>query len=129
MHGGKEGKASFCITRELGELLDILASSIGSLTNPLKLSRTFKSVKNRTISDKTLKKYIDYMTDAFLIERARRFDLKEKRYIASAAKYCFEGIGLHNARLEYCVNPGHLLYESNSTRPRLAVFSEVFYKT
>ena len=79
---------------ELAELLDILASSIGSLTNPLKLSRTFKSVKNRTISDKTLKKYIDYMTDAFLIERARRFDLKGKRYIASAAKYYFENIRL-----------------------------------
>lgn len=86
---------------ELGELLDILASSIGSLTNPLKLSRTFKSVKNRTISDKTLKKYIDYMTDAFLLERARRFDLKGKRYIASAAKYYFEDIGLRNARLGF----------------------------
>ena len=86
---------------ELGELVNILASSIGALTNPLKLSKTFKSVKNKTISDKTLKKYIDYISDAFLIEKAQRFDLKGKRYINSLAKYYFEDIGLRNARLNF----------------------------
>ena len=81
--------------------MDILSSAIGSLTNPLKLSKTFKSMKGRTISDKTLKKYIDYMRDAFLIEKAQRFDLKGKRYINSLAKYYFEDAGLRNARLNF----------------------------
>ena len=86
---------------ELGELMDILSSAIGSLTNPLKLSKTFKSVKGKTISDKTLKKYMDYMSDAFMIEKTQRFDLKGKRYINSLAKYYFEDIGLRNARLNF----------------------------
>ena len=86
---------------EMDELVDILASAIGSLTNPVKLSRTFKSVKNKTISDKTLKKYIDYLQDAFLISKAVRFDIKGKKYIGSPAKYYFEDIGLRNARLGF----------------------------
>ncbi len=86
---------------EFDELLDILASAIGSLTNPLKLSNTFKSVKNKIISDKTLKKYLDYLTDAFLVSRAKRYDIKGKKYINSPAKYYFEDIGLRNARLEF----------------------------
>ncbi len=86
---------------EFDELLDILASSIGSLTNPLKLSNTFKSVKGKTISDKTLKKYLDYLIDAFLLSKAKRYDIKGKKYINSPAKYYFEDIGLRNARLEF----------------------------
>jgi len=86
---------------ELDELVDILASAIGSLTNPTKLAKTIKSVKNKTISDKTLKTYIDYLSDAFLISRAKRFDIKGKRYIGSPAKYYFEDIGLRNARLNF----------------------------
>lgn len=86
---------------ELDELVDILASAIGSLTNPTKLAKTIKSVKNKSISDKTLKTYIDYLEDAFLISKAKRFDIKGKRYIGSPAKYYFEDIGLRNARLNF----------------------------
>lgn len=86
---------------ELDELVDILASAIGSLTNPAKLAKTMKTVKNKSISDKTLKTYIDYLGDAFLISKAKRFDIKGKRYIGSPAKYYFEDIGLRNARLNF----------------------------
>lgn len=86
---------------ELDELVDILASAVGSLTNPSKLAKTFRSVKGKTISDKTLKTYIDYLIDAFLISKAKRFDIKGKRYIGSPAKYYFEDIGLRNARLNF----------------------------
>lgn len=86
---------------EFDELLDILASAIGSLTNPLKLANTFKSVKGKTISDKTLKKYLDYLIDAFLVSRAKRYDVKGRKYINSPAKYYFEDVGLRNARLEF----------------------------
>lgn len=86
---------------ELDELVDILASAIGSLTNPLKLANTFKSVKKKNISDKTLKKYIDYLIDAFLVSKAVRYDIKGKRYIGALSKYYFEDIGLRNARLNF----------------------------
>lgn len=86
---------------EIDELLDILSSSIGSLTNPLKLSKTFKSIKNKTISDKTISNYIGYFEDSFLISKAKRYDVKGKRYINSPLKYYFEDIGLRNARLNF----------------------------
>lgn len=86
---------------ELDELVDILASAVGSLTNPSKLAKTFKSVKGKVISDKTLKTYIDYLIDAFLISKAKRFDIKGKRYIGSPAKYYFDDVGLRNARLNF----------------------------
>ena len=86
---------------ELGELVDILASAVGSLTNPLKLAKTFKSVKNKNVSNMTLNKYIDYLTDAFLINKAVRYDIKGRKYIGSPAKYYFEDIGLRNARLNF----------------------------
>jgi hypothetical protein len=86
---------------ELDELLDILASVIGSLTSPLKLEKTFKSVKDKTISSKTLSKYIDYFIDAFLVSKAIRYDVKGRKYIGSPAKYYFEDIGLRNARLNF----------------------------
>lgn len=86
---------------ELDELVDILASAIGSLTNPSKLAKTFRSVKGKAISDKTLKTYIDYLIDAFLISKAKRFDIKGKRYIGSPAKYYFEDMGLRNACLNF----------------------------
>ncbi|MDO5296137.1 MAG: ATP-binding protein [bacterium] len=86
---------------ELDELVDILASAIGSLTNPLKLSNTFKSVKKKPISDKTLKRYLDYLLDAFLVSKAARYDIKGRRYIGSPAKYYFEDVGLRNARLNF----------------------------
>lgn len=86
---------------ELDELLDILSSSIGSLTNPLKLSKAFKSIKNKTISDKTISNYINYFEDSFLISKAKRYDIKGKKYINSPMKYYFEDIGLRNARLNF----------------------------
>ena len=86
---------------ELDELVDILASAVGSLTNPLKLANTFKTVKKKAISDKTLKKYMDYLMDAFLLSKAVRYDIKGRRYIGSPAKFYFEDVGLRNARLNF----------------------------
>ena len=86
---------------ELDELVDILASAVGSLTNPLKLANTFKTVKKKTISDKTLKKYKDYLMDAFLVSKAVRYDIKGRKYIGSPAKFYFEDVGLRNARLNF----------------------------
>ena len=86
---------------ELDELVDILASGVGSFTNTQKLVNTFKSVKKKTITDKTLKRYLDYLMDAFLVSKAVRFDIKGKKYIGSLAKYYFEDIGLRNARLSF----------------------------
>ncbi len=86
---------------ELEELLDILSSSIGSLTNPKKLSDTFKSVKQSSISPDTLKHYLDYFVDSFLIDQAKRYDIKGKRYINTPSKYYFTDIGLRNARLNF----------------------------
>lgn len=86
---------------EIGELTDVLASSIGSLTNPLKLSNTFASVKNVRLSANTIASYIDYLEDAFLIEKAIRYDIKGKKYINTPAKYYFVDLGLRNARLSF----------------------------
>lgn len=86
---------------ELDELVDILSSAVGSLTNPLKLANTFKTVKKKAISDKTLKKYLDYLTDAFLVSKAVRYDIKGRKYIGSPAKFYFEDVGLRNARLNF----------------------------
>ncbi|MCI8310112.1 ATP-binding protein [uncultured Clostridium sp.] len=86
---------------ELDELLDILSSAVGSLTNPLKLSKTFRSEKNKNIDDKTIKRYIDYFEDSFLINEAKRYDVKGKKYINSPYKYYFEDIGLRNARINF----------------------------
>ena len=86
---------------ELDELVDILSSAVGSLTNPLKLANTFKTVKKKVISDKTLKKYLGYLTDAFLVSKAVRYDIKGRKYIGSPAKFYFEDVGLRNARLNF----------------------------
>ena len=86
---------------ELEELLNILSSAIGLLTNPSKLSATFKSVKNKTISKETIIKYIDYLKDSFLIDSAIRYDIKGKKYINTPSKYYFTDLGLRNARLNF----------------------------
>lgn len=86
---------------ELEELLNILSSAIGSLTNPSKLSATFKSVKNKTISKETIIKYIDYLKDSFLIDSTIRYDIKGKKYINTPSKYYFTDLGLRNARLNF----------------------------
>ena len=86
---------------EFDELAHIMASSIGSSCNPTKLANTFKSVKNITISNKTISNYLSYMQDAFLIEKALRYDIKGKKYINTLSKYYFSDIGLRNALLNF----------------------------
>lgn len=86
---------------ELEEILNILSSSIGSLTNPNKLSNAFKSIKNKSLSTNTIKRYIDYFEDSYLIKGAFRYDVKGKRYIDTPLKYYFTDLGLRNARLNF----------------------------
>ncbi len=88
----------------IDDLLDIVSSAIGSLSNPRKLSNTFLSEKNITISQFTVNKYLDYFVDSFLIEKARRFDVKGRKYISSPYKYYFSDVGLRNARLNFRQN-------------------------
>lgn len=95
---------------ELDELINILASAAGSLTNSVKLSKTFKSVKNKSISSVTLKKYADYLEDAFLISKALRYNIKRKKYINSLVKYYFEDVGIRNATLNFRqIEENHLM--------------------
>ena len=84
---------------EFEELVKIIASGIGTPTNPTKLENTFKSVKKVNIDSVTISRYLGYMQDAFLIEKAERYDVKGKKYIGSLAKYYFTDIGLRNAIL------------------------------
>lgn len=86
---------------ELEDLLNILSSSIGSLTNPTKLSAAFKSIKKKTISNTTIKNYLDYLCDSFLLDSAVRYDVKGKKYIDTPLKYYFTDLGLRNARLNF----------------------------
>jgi len=85
----------------LESVVNILASSVGSLTNPLKLSNTFNSTGVNGVSYNTIDAYIGYLTDAFLINRVDRFDIKGKKYISTPSKYYFADIGLRNARLNF----------------------------
>ena len=86
---------------ELEELLNILSSAIGSLSNPEKLSATFRTVKKKKISNSTIKRYIEYLCDSFLIDSAIRYDVKGKKYIDTPVKYYFTDMGLRNARLNF----------------------------
>ena len=86
---------------ELSDVLDVVASSIGSLTNPRKIADTFKSVKHASIAPTTVQKYTSHMEDAFLIEEAKRYDIKGRKYIGSLKKYYFSDMGLRNARLNF----------------------------
>lgn len=88
-------------TEVIDELLNILASSIGGLTNATKLANTFVSVKNEKVSRNTIANYIEYICDSFLMEKACRYDIKGKRYIESPYKYYFTDCGLRNARLNF----------------------------
>ena len=87
--------------QELEDLINILASSIGSLTNPPKLEATFKSVIQSTISLNTIRQYIEYLEDAFIINKANRYNVKGRKYIGTPLKYYFEDVGLRNARLGF----------------------------
>ena len=95
---------------ELEELFSLLASNIGALTNPNKLANTFVSEKRVKISHNTIKIYIDYFIDSFLIERAVRYDIKGKKYIDTPYKYYFSDLGLRNALLNFRqVEPTHIM--------------------
>lgn len=86
---------------EFEELINILASDIGGLTNPSKLANTFKSLKKVSMHQETIRKYLDYIEDSFLISKASRYDIKGKSYISTPSKYYFTDIGLRNARLNF----------------------------
>ena len=93
---------------EMNELLDILSSNIGSLTNPQKLMNSFKSIKKSKITSATINRYIQYLSESFLIEFAKRYDVKGKRYIETPMKYYFSDLGLRNARINFRqVEPTH----------------------
>lgn len=85
----------------IGEVLDVIASGISSLTNPKKIADTFLSVLQEKISDYTVNKYIDHMEDAFMISRVKRYDIKGRKYIGTPYKIYFEDVGLRNARLNF----------------------------
>lgn len=85
----------------IDDLLNILASSIGSLTNPRNISNTFRSVKKEVIHASTISSYLDFLTDAFIISKANRYDVKGRKYIETPLKYYFTDIGLRNARLNF----------------------------
>lgn len=86
---------------DLEELINIIASGIGALTNPNKLANTFKSEKKSPITYDTIKDYIEYLCDSFIIEKATRYDIKGKKYISTPFKYYFMDLGLRNARLNF----------------------------
>ncbi len=95
---------------QIGEVLDVIASGISSLTNPKKIADTFLSVKGEKISDLTVDRYIDFMEDAFILSRVKRFDVKGRKYIGTPYKIYFEDIGLRNARLNFRqIEPTHIM--------------------
>ncbi len=95
---------------DLSELVNIMASCVGCLTNPPKIADTFRSVKQSSISLDTIRLYLEYMEDAFVLERATRYDIKGRKYIDSPFKYYFEDLGLRNAQLGFRqVEPTHMM--------------------
>lgn len=91
-------------------LLDIISSSIGSLTNPAKLANTIKSVRHENVSNKTITSYLDYICEAFITEKVSRYDVKGKSYFDTPYKYYFVDLGLRNARLNFRQSePAHLM--------------------
>ena len=91
-------------------LLDILASGIGSLTNPGKLSNTFKSERNISLAPDTIDRYLHYFEDSYLLQKAKRYDVKGKKYIKTPSKYYYTDLGLRNARLGFRqIEESHLM--------------------
>lgn len=88
-------------TQELEDLVNVLASAIGSLTNVPKIEATFRSVIQSNISSNTIRQYIEYLEDAFVINKANRYNVKGRKYIGTPNKYYFEDVGLRNARLGF----------------------------
>ena len=87
--------------KELRELVNVMASSIGSPSNPTKIANTFRSVENSNITSQTIDKYLSYLQDAFIIRKAERYDVKGRRYIGTLSKYYFEDLGIRNALLNF----------------------------
>ena len=106
---------------ELGELVNIVASAVCSLTNPTKIVNTFASVKNVKITNDTVKKWLDYLCDSFLVSRAMRYDVKGRRYIDTPSKYYFSDLGLRNARLNFRQNEKTHLMEN-------MIYNELLYR-
>ncbi len=95
---------------EFSELMEVIASSIGSPCNPSKLSNTFKSKKGEKIDHKTIAQYLKYMEEAYFLERSRRYDVKGKKYIDSLSKYYFQDVGLRNALIDFHqMEEGHIM--------------------
>ena len=105
----------------LDKLVDILASSVGSLTSPNKLSKTAMSVLGKNISDKTIRTYIELLKDAFLINEAKRYDIKGKQYLSSLQKFYYSDLGLRNARLNFRQNEQSHLMEN-------LIYNELLYR-
>lgn len=108
-------------TTELGELLDILASCIGSLTNPTKIANTFASVKNVRITNETVQKWLEYLCDSFLVAKAVRYDVKGRKYIDTPSKFYFCDLGLRNARLNFRQTENTHLMEN-------LIYNELIYR-
>ena len=87
--------------KELRELVNIMASSIGSPSNPTKIANTFRSVENSNITSQTIDKYLSYLQNAFIIRKAERYDVKGRKYIGTLSKYYFEDLGIRNALLNF----------------------------
>lgn len=104
----------------MNELVNVISSSVGSLTNPLRISKTFKS-NGRTISEHTIADYLEYLQDAFLIQKAERYDVKGRKYIGTPVKYYFSDIGLRNARLNFRQQETSHLMEN-------AIYNELLYR-
>lgn len=108
-------------TTELGELLDIVASCIGSLTNPTKIANTFASVKNVRITNETVQKWLEYLCDSFLVAKAVRYDVKGRKYINTPSKFYFCDLGLRNARLNFRQTENTHLMEN-------LIYNELIYR-
>lgn len=108
-------------TTELGELLDIVASCIGSLTNPTKIANTFASVKNVRITNETVQKWLEYLCDSFLVAKAVRYDVKCRKYIDTPSKFYFCDLGLRNSRL-------HFRQTENTHLMENLIYNELIYR-
>lgn len=99
----KDIKERYGIRNDSGmeELVNVTASSVGSFTNPQRISNTFKSRGGKSISEPTITDYLQYLQDSFVLQRADRYDIKGRKYIGTPSKYYFSDIGLRNARLNF----------------------------
>ena len=118
----KDIKERYNIQNDAGmdELVNVISSSVGSLTNPLRISQTFKS-NGKTISEHTVADYLEYLQDAFLIQKAERYDVKGRKHIGTPSKYYFSDIGLRNARLNFRQQEKNHLMEN-------VIYNELIYR-